>query len=165
MTTAIYILKMIICGHDHSKLSAMQFRHCLDLGYFIICIFARHWFAAGVAADAPMLTLRLWEELQQWKARDPKLAKACTEKLKNHTWYLSGRHVTLALFSDKVDDQTKRQIADMMLKPENKVSPIPPGKPELPRFGEGKKAFQLRQSRVMAHVPGYNFSSINDNVL
>ena len=132
---------MIICGQQHSQLSAMQFRNCLDMGYFIICIFARHWLAAGIAANAPLLTLTLWEELQQWKARDPELVKKCTSKLNNHTWYLSGRHVTMALCSNKVDNQTKRQIADALLKPENKASPIPPGKPELPSLGEGMKLF------------------------
>lgn len=136
MTPVIYILKMLICGHKHSQLSQRQFKQALDLGYFIICIFARYWFAIPIAADAPWLTLRLWQDLQRWKARDPKLAAACLGKLNNHTWYLSGRHVSLALFSRSLDKDDKVKIAKAMLKKENERCQIPMGKPTLPKISD-----------------------------
>ena len=134
MAPDIYTLKMLICGEERFQMGQKQAKGLLDLGYFLLYIYGRYWFAAPVAADAPFLTLSLWKDLQKWAARDPSLSAALTRKLDRHTWYLSGRHVVFALFSDKVEDATKRKMADAMKRPENAGQEIPPGKPDLPEI-------------------------------
>lgn len=132
MGAAIYILKMVICGEERVKMGQKQFKALVDLAYFIVYIFGRYWFAVPVAADAPFLTISLWNDLRKWASRDPALSAAALRVLERHTWYLSGRHVPFALFSHLVDDDTKGRIAGALLKPENAACKIPPGKPTLP---------------------------------
>ena len=132
MGAAIYILKMVICGEDRVQMGQKQAKGLLDLAYFILCIFGRYWFAAPVAADAPFLTLTLWNDLRAWASHDPALSAALLRALDRHTWYLSGRSIVLALFSKLVDDASKGRIASALLKPENEPGDVPPGKPGLP---------------------------------
>ena len=134
MAAAIYILKMLLCGAERIGLSQRQFKGLLDLAYWLLYVGGRYWFAAPVAANAPFLTLSLWKDLHKWAARDPSLSAVLIRKLDRHTWYLSGRQVIFALFSDLVDSDTKRKMAEAMLKPENARCPIPPGKPDLPEI-------------------------------
>ena len=53
-------------------------------------------------------------------------------KLERHTWYLSGRLVVLVLWSSMAEDETKKEVADALLLPENEECGIAPGKPDLP---------------------------------
>ena len=66
--------------------------------------------------------------------RDPALSSTCMCKLDLHTWYLSPRHIPLALFSKRVDNKTKCAIVKAMQK--NLPSQVQIGKPERPRVYE-----------------------------
>ena len=134
MAAAIYILKMVIVGEDRFKMGPQQGKGLLDLAFFIVYIFAWFWFSVPVTADVPFLTLSLWKELNAWASRDPTLAFTLIRKLDLHTWYISPRHVTLALFSRRVDDETKGKIVAAL-----KQSPrceIPMGKPSRPQIND-----------------------------
>ena len=134
MAAAIYVLKMTICGEDRVQMGQRQAKGLLDVAYFIIYLYSRYWFAAPTAANAPFLTLSLWNDLQKWSARDPHLSAKLIPILDRHTWYLTGRNVFYALFSDLVDDVSKRKIADAMIMPENAACEVPTGKPNLPKI-------------------------------
>ena len=71
MATAIYIMKMLICGEDRFQMGQRQGNAVLNIAYFIICIYGRYWFAAPMPAEAPFLTLSLWRDLNEWAIRDP----------------------------------------------------------------------------------------------
>ena len=134
MAAAIYVLKMTICGEDRVQMGQRQAKGLLDVAYFIIYLYSRYWFSAPTAANAPFLTLSLWNDLQKWSARDPHLSAKLIPILDRHTWYLTGRNVFYALFSDLVDDVSKRKIADAMIMPENAACEVPTGKPNLPKI-------------------------------
>ena len=62
--------------------------------------------------------LKLLEEAKT-KVRDPEMIKmmeAAYIKLKDHRWYLSERLVPLALFSARVADRDKKEMANAILK-------------------------------------------------
>ena len=125
---------MIIVGQDRFDLSVFQRQGILELGFFIVYVYSYYWFAVPVPADAPFLTLCLWQDLQRWAARDPSLSSACLRKLDQHTWFVSPRHVPFALFSNMVEVKTKEAIVKALH--ENPPSPVPMGKPERPRIYE-----------------------------
>ena len=50
----------------------------------LICIYGRCWFAASIAADAPFLTLALWNDLSRWSSRDRDLSNALIRTLGRH---------------------------------------------------------------------------------
>ena len=134
MAAAIYVFKMVICGEQRFEMGQRRAKGLLDLAYFLLAIYGRYWFAAPVPANAPFLTLSLWQDLHQWAVRDPSLSAALIRKLDRHTWYLSGRSVPLVFWSSIVDDETKREIADALLLPENEECEVGLGKPDLPRI-------------------------------
>ena len=45
----------------------------------------------------------------------PALSSVCVKKLDMHTWYLSSRHIPLAMFSDLVEEGMKSDIARALL--------------------------------------------------
>ena len=110
MWFAIYILKMLIVGQDHYRMGVSQAHRVLDLAYFTIYIYFGYWFSIPVA---------------------------CLHKLDLHTWYLSPRHVPLALFSKRVDYNTKIAIVKAMQ--DNPASQVETEKPEKPRVYEDSK--------------------------
>ena len=66
--------------------------------------------------------LQLLSDLQWWSDREKRLisspkhriALTCIKKLDQHTWYLSPRHVVIALWSDKVADDVKVKMAQSL---------------------------------------------------
>ena len=52
-----------------------------------------------------------------------------------HTWYLSPRHILLALFSDLVEEDMKSDLARALL--QNPYCPVQMGKPDLSQVYEG----------------------------
>ncbi|QQP50487.1 Uncharacterized protein FKW44_011501, partial [Caligus rogercresseyi] len=119
MAAAMYVLKMTICGEDRVQMGRRQAKGLLDMANFIIYLYRQYWFAAPTAANALFLTLSLWNDLQKLSARDPPLSAKLKPILDHNTWYLTGRNVFYVLFSDLVDDVSKRKIADAMVMPEN----------------------------------------------
>ena len=125
-------MKMSICGPDYFQMSQMQANGLKDLVFFIICIYGRYWFAAPMPAEAPFLTLSLWRDIERWASHDASLSSSLLRTLSRHTWYLTGRLITVSLFSRMVDEATKREIVVALLLLENEECEIPLGKPELP---------------------------------
>jgi len=104
MGTLLYVLKMVIVGPGKLKLRISQKHGLFNLTFFIVYLYSYYWFSIPVAADAPHLTLMLWKDFKRWTVRDHDLSSVCLKKLDMHTWYLSPRNITLALFSKQVDD-------------------------------------------------------------
>ena len=85
----------------------------------MVYVYVFFWFACPVLQDAPSLMLQLLSDLQWWSDREKRLisspkhriALTCIKKLDQHTWYLSPRHVVIALWSDKVADDVKVEMA------------------------------------------------------
>lgn len=134
MAAGVYALKMQICGGDRFKMSQAQAKGLLDVAFFILCIYGRYWFAAPVTPDAPFLTLSLWKDLHHWAVRDPSLSAVLQRKLDRHTWYLTGRCLPFVFWSPLTDNETKREVADALLLPENEECDVPLGKPDLPHI-------------------------------
>ena len=122
MSKIIFLLKIFLVG-DRFPLSDRHRKAIKILVKFVLYIYAYFWFACPVAQDAPSLTLQLWTDLQKWSEREKRLltppkdrvALTCVKKLDRHTWYLSPRHVVFALWSDKVGDEDKAEMAQNLL--------------------------------------------------
>ena len=106
----------------------------VDFSFFIIYVYLRNWFSILVASNAPFLALMIWKDLKLWANRDPVLSSTCIHKLELHTWYLSPRHIPLALFSKRVDNKTKCDIVKAMQN--NLPTQVQIGKPKRHRVYE-----------------------------
>ena len=63
-----------------------------------------------------------------------KMVEAAYVKLKDHFWYLSERLVPLNLFSTRVADRDKKEMANAILKYENQAHPDSQQMPETDDF-------------------------------
>ena len=106
----------------------------VNFSFFTIYVYSRYWFSIPVASNAPFLALMLWKDLKLWANRDPALSSTCIHKLDLHTWYLSPRHIPLALFSKRFENKTKCAIVKAMQN--NLPSQVQIGKPERHRVYE-----------------------------
>ena len=86
----------------------------------------KFWLCSTNATDAPQLDLHFLKLLEEakTKVRDPgmiKIVEAGNVKLKHHLWYLSERFVPLALFSVRVADRDKKEMANAIFKCQNQT--------------------------------------------
>ena len=74
----------------------------------------------------------LWKVANEWSVRDKALYSACNCKVDLHTWNLLPRYIPLAVFSNLVDNETKKATTTTMLKYPEEVFRI--GEPELQKY-------------------------------
>ena len=111
-----------------------------NLATFLSFFYVKFWLCPTNATDALQLVLvflKLMEETKT-KLKDPgtiKMVEAAYVKLKDHLWYLSERLVPPALFSARVADNDKKEMANAILKYENQARPDCQQMPETEDFG------------------------------
>ena len=72
------------------------------------------WITAPIAASAPYSDLMLMKSLLAYSNIHPAIAKATSNKLSNHLWYLSIEFVGLAFIDDQVSSTTTRLMASAL---------------------------------------------------
>ena len=126
-------MKIFLVG-DRFPLARQARAAIKSLTEFTIYIYGFYWFAITQTTDVPSLTLQLWQDVKKWEKREKKLSTSCLKKIDRHTWYLSGRQVIFSLWSKRVDEETKVEMARVWHQtPEEEMTP---GIPDLPRFYE-----------------------------
>ena len=101
---------------------------------FVAHIYAMWWLTCATAVDAAWNDLTLFQHLCEYKSVDKGIAVSAIKALERHLWYLTGEMLPLALFSTKVPDDDRRDLADAIL--ECKPVDIPMRAPQQ-RFGNG----------------------------
>ena len=111
-----------------------------NLAIFLSLFYLKFWLCSTNATDAPQLDLDLLKLLEEakTKVRDPgtiKMVEAACVKLKDHFWHLSESLVPLALFSARVTDRNKKEMANAILKYQNQACRDCQQMPETEDFG------------------------------
>ncbi|KAG0723530.1 hypothetical protein GWK47_042533 [Chionoecetes opilio] len=113
MAKAIYTLKMTMFKYEF-ELTPRELRSLQEMSVFIILIYARAWFEAPLAADAPFNDLTLFHDLHKYRDLNSKISEATVKTFKRHFWYLGTDLVGLALFSDKVTIEEKTKMVEKL---------------------------------------------------
>ncbi|KAG0717012.1 hypothetical protein GWK47_008322 [Chionoecetes opilio] len=113
MAKAIYTLKMTMFKNEF-ELTPRELRSLQEMSVFIILIYARAWFEAPLAADAPFNDLTLFHDLHKYRDLNSKISEATVKTFKRHFWYLGTDLVGLALFSDKVTIEGKTKMVEKL---------------------------------------------------
>ncbi|KAG0710846.1 hypothetical protein GWK47_021956 [Chionoecetes opilio] len=113
MAKAIYMLKMTMFKNEF-ELTPRELRSLQEMSVFIILIYARAWFEAPLAADAPFNDLTLFYDLHKYRDLNSKISEATVKTFKRHFWYLGTDLVGLALFSDKVTIEEKTKMVEKL---------------------------------------------------
>ena len=82
---------------------------------FNIQFYIPHFFMASTGSDAAHNDLKLYKDLLKYKKIDQVIADEALKTLSRHLWYLSDLTVPLALFSEKVDQDTKARMAAKLI--------------------------------------------------
>ena len=122
---------------------------------FFTLIYIPYFLKASVGADSSFNDLDFYNKLFKYRRIDSVLAEKALEVLGRHGWYLVEQTVSFALFSNKVDRDTKSHIASKMLtfsRPEK----FKLGKPKFPEIKPGTKLVDLvgSYSYLLFHILG-----------
>ena len=99
------------------------------MAQFIALFHAPYFLKANLAATAPRVDLKLWQDMQAYAFIDPSVALQVQQSLLRHQWYLSQELVILALFDNEISDEQKGKIASALLQ-EIKPATFNPGNPK-----------------------------------
>ncbi|XP_034038525.1 THAP domain-containing protein 5-like [Thalassophryne amazonica] len=64
-----------------------------------------------VGAEASVNSFQFFQDMLKFKKTDPDIAQALLDKLENHRWYLTHEVVPFALFSTRLSNEEKQDIA------------------------------------------------------
>ena len=110
MAPLIYGLKMFLFRKQLGK-SRSDVQKLERFAIFVCLFYVEHWFTAPLAAEAPFMSLQFYKNMLQFIKYDKAIATAVLEKFMGHTWYFNQEYVPLSLFSKRVSDQEKEEIA------------------------------------------------------
>lgn len=100
---------------------------------FVVLVYCKWWFQCTVAVDAPWNTLDLYKSILMYGSINKVISDSAQRTLKRHLWYITPEMVPLALFSSKVPNIEKQELAGKLLS----MKPASPVTAPLDRFGSG----------------------------
>ena len=143
MAPTIYSLKMYLL-RDELPNSFVNKEKLERYVIFTALFYTEHWLSVSSASDAPLMDLTLLQDMVLYQKQDKQVANAVLKKLSLHTWYLNQEYAPLSLFSSKVDDKMKAEIAKKLVqeKPTEVYGMGRPNAIALPDFSKerGRKA-------------------------
>lgn len=113
MARAIYALKMYLFRHhldlDENTTMALEL-FCI----FVAVIYTKYWNRCSIAVDAPFNDIALLKELDLFRQIDTKTADVASAALMRHLWYIGDELISLSFFSDKVTNEKKLAMVQML---------------------------------------------------
>ena len=111
----VYTLK-IYAFRDQFELDEDFCQKFQRLAVFFALYYVPHWLNTSLGIDDPSNDLQFYKSLHKFKAEDEEIAQVAITALNRHMWYLTEELAPLSLFSNKVSDQEKGQIAKQIIK-------------------------------------------------
>lgn len=102
--------------------SVMQ-RNLMRFCAFASLIYIRYWNRCSILFDAPRNDLNFLQELQEYKLFDEAVANIAIAAFNRHLHYLGEELAPLSLFSEKVSNQEKNDIAEKLVATFDKIMP------------------------------------------
>ena len=109
MAKAIYSLKMYLF-RGQIKLTTSESAGLTSISLFVSLVYARYWHEAPLAERAPFNDYNLLVLLHDYPA--PDIRQAAIDAFCRHLWFFSEHLVTLALFDDRVSDETNAAMVE-----------------------------------------------------
>lgn len=110
MPSILYPAKMFAfntrAGYDRDMVEKLE-----ALCMFNALFYVEKWLRSSVGVDAPFNDLQLWHSLNDYRRYDLAVADAAITALERHLWYLTEECVVFSLFSNRVADAERQQIA------------------------------------------------------
>lgn len=114
MSKAIYCLKIYLFRQQF-KLTQREEKALKRICCFIIKCYAKAWFSAPNAIEAPLNDINFLKKLVAYKTDDKVVAEIAIHKFINHLWYLSDECAAFSIFDERISDEGRRNIAQKIL--------------------------------------------------
>ena len=82
---------------------------------FFTLLYIPYYLKASIGADSPHTDMEMYRSLYKYRRVDAVIAEKALAVLGRHGWYLTEQLVPFALFSNKVDNDTKSHKAAKLL--------------------------------------------------
>ena len=106
------------------RLTSHEQKGLPDLCIFFSRIHVKAWITAPLSVKAPNSDLSLLKCLKKYAGINDAISEVATEKMARHLWYLSEELVGLSLFHDDVMPSIKEKMAQAILQPKEKETPV-----------------------------------------
>lgn len=141
MPSILYPAKMLAfsaqAGYDKSMIDKLE-----ALCKFNALLYVEKWLSSSIGTDAAFNDLKLWHDLNKYRKHDPQVANAAIKAMERHFWYLTEECAVFSLFSNRVSDSERQQIARTLLQiPRPKE--FERGKPTFPILNHSTKLSSL----------------------
>ena len=159
----LYSIKMCLLQKQIEELprgtitAPNQMKKIQEFVIFVTTIYSHWWMTCTSAVDASWNDLQLYHRVLRYELVNLQVTKSAIRALNRHLWYLTSEMVTLALFSNNVPNEVRRQLADRLLalKPSSKSN-----NNNLPQnrfgtgFGKPKFPTNISLSTTLADLAG-----------
>ncbi|KAK4320593.1 hypothetical protein Pmani_008554 [Petrolisthes manimaculis] len=122
MAKVIYTFKVWMFRAQFN-LTSPEHKELRELCIFFSCIYVEAWMTASIASKAPRNYLKLLKQCQMYQKINTNISRATVKKMAGQLWYLSEQLVTLALFDDDLDNNTKDKMVLAMKEREGEKKP------------------------------------------
>lgn len=137
MPSVLYPAKMYAFGSQMGY-NSTQLKKFERLCKFNALFYVEKWLMANVASDAPVNDFKLWKNLQEYKKYDREVSEAAISALERHLWYLTQELCIFAIFSKKISNEERQQIAKKLISTP-KPKKFNPGRPVFPKLNQRTK--------------------------
>lgn len=82
---------------------------------FAILVYSTWWITTNSMEDAPWNDLNFYQSLLKYEDVHPEISSSAIRAFQLHLWYLTAELVPVALWSNKVSEDARRDLADKLL--------------------------------------------------
>ena len=121
MSKLIYTLKIILLEPHIMDLpkgtiiTGNQVVKLQELAKFTCLVYCKWWFECTEAVDSTYNLLKLYHNILDYSLVNSAVSQSAEKALKRHLWFLTPDMIPLSLFSSKVSDSEKEDIASKLL--------------------------------------------------
>ena len=99
-------------------------RNDFEISAYFFRVYVKAWVTASLAVKAPNSALSLLKCLKKYADINDAISEVTNEKMAHHLWHLSEELVGLSLFDDDVMPSIKEKMAQAILQPMEKETPV-----------------------------------------
>lgn len=86
-----------------------------DFVNFVTLVYSTWWITTNSMEDAPSNDLKLYQSLLKYEDVHPEISRSAIRAFQLHLWYLTAELVPVALWSNKVSENARRDLAAKLL--------------------------------------------------
>lgn len=169
MSSSLYLMKisMLVPSLPPNMLTAEKEEEVKRMAQFIALFYAPYFLQARLPTLAPLLDIKLWEDMQSYQIFDAVVAGQVLQSILRQAWYLTQELVVLCLFDPQLDHSIKTEMSHSLLS-FNRPQIFRPKKPVFPtHILEGGdtslSSFIGERSWLIFHLLGATGRWLNQN--